>query len=247
MVWTILMVLVLLVLVVVITKLKQTEGRVKGYQYSKKLVLFSPAERSFLGVLDQAVGEEYRIFGKVRVADIVEPQRGLGKSLRQKALNRITAKHFDFVLCTKSDLSVVCAIELDDQSHQQRKRQERDAFLVGLCKAISLPLVQVPAKRTYSVPEVRATVMGALEQQIHAPIKEPGLSQSLADPDVEQANESEVLAGHKVLQEEFMSEVPPPCPKCAAPMVRRQAKTGTNTGQEFWGCSVFPKCRGVIQ
>jgi hypothetical protein len=113
----------------------------ESYPYVKKKLLFSPAERSFLGVLEQAVGEEYRVFAKVRVADIVEPRSGLGKSGWQKAFNRTSAKHFDFVLCTHSDLAVACAIELDDQSHQAQRRQERDAFLVRLCEAVSLPLV----------------------------------------------------------------------------------------------------------
>lgn len=161
--WLFLILIVLLMLAVIAIKLKQSAVQTEGYPYTKKQVLFSPAERSFLGVLDQAIGEEYLVFGKVRVADIVEPQRSLDKSKRQKAFNRISAKHFDFVLCAKGDLAVVCAIELNDQSHQQRKRQDRDAFLVGLCQAISLPLIQMPAQRTYSVPEIRAKVLSTLE------------------------------------------------------------------------------------
>ena len=38
----------------------------------------------------------------------------------------------------------------------------------------------------------------------------------------------------------------PPCPKCAKPMVLRTANTGKNAGQQFWGCSGYPKCKGVV-
>lgn len=38
----------------------------------------------------------------------------------------------------------------------------------------------------------------------------------------------------------------PSCPKCGRKMVRRTAKAGTNAGQDFWGCSGFPVCRGII-
>ena len=38
----------------------------------------------------------------------------------------------------------------------------------------------------------------------------------------------------------------PKCPKCAIDMVMRQARTGPNAGNFFWGCSAFPKCRGVL-
>lgn len=37
----------------------------------------------------------------------------------------------------------------------------------------------------------------------------------------------------------------PACPACGKPMVFRRAKTGKNVGQEFWGCSRFPQCRGT--
>ena len=36
------------------------------------------------------------------------------------------------------------------------------------------------------------------------------------------------------------------CPVCQSPMVKRAAKQGPNKGNEFWGCTKFPKCRGTI-
>ena len=37
------------------------------------------------------------------------------------------------------------------------------------------------------------------------------------------------------------------CPLCSSGMVKRTARNGSNAGSEFWGCSTFPKCRGVRQ
>ena len=37
----------------------------------------------------------------------------------------------------------------------------------------------------------------------------------------------------------------PACPKCGSPMVQRVARSGTNAGKTFWGCSTFPACRGI--
>jgi restriction system protein len=37
----------------------------------------------------------------------------------------------------------------------------------------------------------------------------------------------------------------PVCPKCGKPMARRKARTGKNAGQDFWGCTGFPDCKGV--
>jgi len=36
------------------------------------------------------------------------------------------------------------------------------------------------------------------------------------------------------------------CPKCGGEMVLREVKKGQNIGNKFWGCSSFPKCRGVV-
>jgi hypothetical protein len=36
-----------------------------------------------------------------------------------------------------------------------------------------------------------------------------------------------------------------PCSKCGAEMVLRKASKGKNAGNEFLGCSTFPKCRNV--
>nr|WP_305121339.1 hypothetical protein [Microbulbifer elongatus] len=29
-------------------------------------------------------------------------------------------------------------------------------------------------------------------------------------------------------------------------MVKRTSKRGPNAGSQFWGCSLFPKCRGTL-
>lgn len=33
------------------------------------------------------------------------------------------------------------------------------------------------------------------------------------------------------------------CPRCGSALVVRTFKSGSKTGQRFWGCSTFPKCR----
>jgi restriction system protein len=37
----------------------------------------------------------------------------------------------------------------------------------------------------------------------------------------------------------------PSCPLCAKPMKRRTAKRGANAGNDFWGCTDYPDCRGT--
>ena len=36
------------------------------------------------------------------------------------------------------------------------------------------------------------------------------------------------------------------CPRCGAPMVLRTAKRGDRAGKQFYGCSKYPACRGIV-
>lgn len=198
--------------------------------------LFTPAERSFLGVLDQAVGNDFRVFGKVRVADIVAVAKGTPKPLWQRAFNQISAKHFDFVLCSPNDLKPVCVIELNDQSHAMESRQGRDKFLERVCTAAGIPLIFFPAKSTYTLAEISASIANAMGAKV-----EP--SDVTAPTVLGEVNVSAIKQDFDVVQE---IDLGPDCPRCSSQMVRRTAKSGDNAGKEFWGCTKFPVCRGMM-
>ncbi len=38
----------------------------------------------------------------------------------------------------------------------------------------------------------------------------------------------------------------PSCPICGSSMVKRTTRQGANIGKQFWGCSMYPKCKGTI-
>lgn len=38
----------------------------------------------------------------------------------------------------------------------------------------------------------------------------------------------------------------PHCPQCGRLMALRTAKTGKNAGNQFWGCTAYPECKGVV-
>lgn len=71
-------------------------------------------------------------------------------------------------------------------------------------------------------------------QQLHRLLKQARES-AMTKPEVD--NEAARQADNK--------PAVPNCPECAQPMVRRMARKGANAGQEFWGCSDYPRCRGT--
>lgn len=127
-----------------------------GYPYvPAKSPLFTAGERAFLQALDQAVGSGHRVFGKVRIGDLAEVKPGLDSPARFAAQNRISQKHFDFVVCRASDISAVCVVELDDKSHATKKARDADEVKNNVCEVIGLPLVRIRAQRSYAIDEVK--------------------------------------------------------------------------------------------
>ena len=49
-----------------------------------------------------------------------------------------------------------------------------------------------------------------------------------------------------VQQPAAVQAVTPNCPKCGAEMKKRVARQGSNAGNEFWGCSGYPACKGIL-
>jgi restriction system protein len=48
-----------------------------------------------------------------------------------------------------------------------------------------------------------------------------------------------------VVEELLPASESPACPQCNSSMVRRLARKGAQAGNSFWGCSIYPKCRGT--
>lgn len=38
----------------------------------------------------------------------------------------------------------------------------------------------------------------------------------------------------------------PPCPQCGKPMALRTAQKGQRAGKQFWGCTGYPDCKGLL-
>lgn len=112
------------------------------YPYIKPYLL-TKKEWAFYKAL-KPITDKYHlhILAKVRLADLVEVKKGLSSSQYFKAFAKIKAKHVDFVLARPANLAVLCAIEVDDGSHDDIDRQKRDFFLDKVCETVKLPLIR---------------------------------------------------------------------------------------------------------
>lgn len=100
----------------------------------------------------------YSILCKVRVADLVDIDKGLDKSQWQTAFNRINKKHVDFILCKPENLYPELLIELDDSSHKSESVAKRDEFIEKLYEKIGYKLL-----RTQGGGNIEDKICSALE------------------------------------------------------------------------------------
>jgi very-short-patch-repair endonuclease len=236
-----LIVLLLLLVAVAVAfallKKRAAKGPV-GFPYQSKDVLCSPAERSFIGALDKIVGENYRIFAKVRLADIIDIQKGLSASARQSAFNRISRKHIDFIVCNANDLSIIGAIELDDKTHRGKGRQERDQFLDKTLKAAGVPLLRIKAQSAYSIKEIFSSLDSVFN--ISGGVQPQDIQVSADAIEISDEKFDDKATDHSATE-----TIESLCPKCGGELVKRISTKGQYAGQKFWGCSNFPKCKFV--
>lgn len=123
--------------------------------YEGRGTLLTKGEAAFYGPLQEAVGAEFQIMCKVRVADVItcseaDWRRGFGGAISQK--------HLDFVLCEPKTTRIVLAVELDDRSHEAPHRQRRDRFLNETLQTAGIRLLRVKARAQYSAEIIRLLV-----------------------------------------------------------------------------------------
>lgn len=184
-----------------------------GPAYARRDTLFTAAEFRFLDALRKSLPCGLEIFAKVRVADVLQPVQSLDPKAWRAAFNQITGKHLDFVLCDRESGCLVCAIELNDRSHERKERRERDQLIASACAGAGFPLIMIPVARNYDPESIRATILQALNKH---PAPPPSAAHLATDAT---------------------------CPRCGAALGRKIARRGPRAGSAFFACEGYPACR----
>jgi hypothetical protein len=153
------------VVLLLLRKLFGRGGKPARAGYQKRDFLFSPEERLFHAALKQAVGENYEIFGKIRIRDVVSLRPPLSRKDSREEFEILGEGHFTFVLCNKSDLSVACAVQLRGHAFAGKKASGHPDPLKSICHAVGLPLVLFEAGPWYDANEVKDAIAQAVRKE----------------------------------------------------------------------------------
>jgi hypothetical protein len=140
--------------------------------YRVDACLLTPQQRAFGAVLERAVGQGYRLYAKVRAADIIEVDRRLDRRARERAGDRLAEQVFDFVICTRETSGIACAVNLAARSRLSRRPPKNR--LDRICAAAKLPFVRFRESDVYSVVEIEEQVFSAMQTlRVHPLAGEP--------------------------------------------------------------------------
>ncbi|GFD67163.1 hypothetical protein KUL156_31860 [Alteromonas sp. KUL156] len=147
-------ILMMLLIVVALGAIKLSDGGV-AFPFRRKPQLFTPVEHTFLNLIEQAVGKEFRIVCRVRLNDLIAIRQSANKKTASQALSRASARQLDFVLVNKHDMSPVMAIDLVHSQGKEGYKTQKDWFVTGALDAAGLPHARIKVKSGYTVDDIR--------------------------------------------------------------------------------------------
>lgn len=131
------------------------------FPFEKKNVVFTAAEKNFQNLVEQALGQKYRVINRVKLSDMVTIRNGVSSKAGQTATNNADNKYLDFVICDRDSMRLLAAIDLVDTQGRGYK-VKKDWFVSGALEAATIPHIRIKVKSNYSLDEIRACINSRL-------------------------------------------------------------------------------------
>lgn len=134
------------------SKLTKTQRPKLAYKYKGKAHIMTKREEKFFLLLNDIFRDKCYIVPQVHLSALLE-HRIKGQNWKG-AFSHINGKSVDYVLLRSKDLSVLCAVELDDSTHDTTKRIERDKEVGWMLGLANIPLVRLRNPENMSKQEI---------------------------------------------------------------------------------------------
>lgn len=192
-----------------------------------------------------------------------------GDFIRTISYDRTTRKEgiYSPITQNKRHLELIKQIRSETKTNALQRMLFEQGFYKTYRSVVVLANPQTVLNAKYANKEIKQQVIRAdqLVEHIRGVLADPNLG-SMKEKDME-AHAHYFLGLHRENPVDYteqyrklISEEPIPsaqsavkasetvflCPKCRAPMIKRTAKRGANAGNEFYGCSNYPKCKSVL-
>ncbi len=155
--------LIIVIIILIIEKLinkKENENKtniISNYSeiYEKKEYLLTQTELKFYKLLKNITDKlELSLFIQVSLYEII-------KNKNFKDFNKIKSKSIDFVI-TEKNCKIKLCIELDDKTHNNKKRLERDHFINKLFNDLNIELLRIKVENYYNIEKLEQKIKESL-------------------------------------------------------------------------------------
>lgn len=141
---------------------------ITGHPYTRLTPWLSPAEKTLLMALEQVLAKQaYRLLVKVRLADILKPLENLEVKEHHAAMERISQKRLDFVICERDSFAVIGVIKLLRET-RKLDTQIRSRFIAAALEAAEIPLLELFTQQHYELAPLRESLNHAFQLDLRA-------------------------------------------------------------------------------
>jgi len=201
------------------------------YAVQRRSRVLSNAERSFYEELCSSLDDEYAVLVKVEMSQIIEPKPQLSNSVKSVISKSLENEHFDFVLCSRQNMSVFGVIELEHSdvasaSKKANRQTTRNELISKLCENAGVRVFFFDARQNYKSVDLSRLIIGRSKLNEQDAKMSPTHQSQLT---IETPSNS--IYGHSRS-----------CPKCRSEIVTKVALKGSDIGEKFLMCRKYPYC-----
>jgi len=131
------------------------------FPFEQKNAIFTPAEKNFQNLVEQALGARYRVVNRVKLSDVISVRNGVSSRAGQAAVTNAENKYLDFAICDRESMKLLGVIDLVDTQGRGYKIK-KDWFVGGALEAAAIPHIRIKVKANYTLDEIRACINSRL-------------------------------------------------------------------------------------
>ena len=126
------------------------------YKYYAKSYVMTSRENECFKILNEIFSSKWFVVPQVHLSALLD-YRVKGQNWNA-AFRHINGKSVDFVLIGKESYKVICAIELDDSTHNKPERKERDVEIERIFNQARIPLARISKFESMTKPELAKVI-----------------------------------------------------------------------------------------
>ena len=141
-------------------KIDDNQIKKSRYRYYAKPYIMTARENECFKMLNEIFGAKWFVIPQVHLSALLNHKvKGQNWSA---AFRHINGKSVDFVLVGKESYKIICAIELDDSTHDRADRKERDNEIERIFNEAKIPLARINKFENMTKQEIAKVITDAI-------------------------------------------------------------------------------------